>query len=82
MEMGGCSRDSELAAARENVGLVMGQPAQKPKPKILLSKVYHGFEDASDIERDVSEMFVGKGILGEFQGSITVTVTYVEADPT
>jgi hypothetical protein len=56
-------------------------------PTVLLSKTYHGFEDAVDLDRDVSEIFMGRDdIPGEFQGTITVTITYtppdVEADPT
>lgn len=52
----------------------------------LMDKQYHGFEDATDIERDLSEMFVsGKAssIPGEFQGTIRVVVTYEpsEEDP-
>jgi hypothetical protein len=44
---------------------------------VLLSKTYHGFEDAADLDRDVSEIFMGRDdIPGEFQGTITVTITY------
>lgn len=46
-------------------------------PVILLKKTYHGFEDAVDLDRDVSEIFMGRNdIPGEFQGTLTVTITY------
>jgi glutamate-1-semialdehyde aminotransferase len=54
--------------------------------KIIFNKHYHGFEDVYDLERDISEMWSepsAKGIPGEFQGTVTVTVTYTpsEDDP-
>lgn len=48
----------------------------------ILDKQYHGFEDAVDIDRDVSEMFDSwvnpnaAKIPGEFQGTIRVLITY------
>jgi hypothetical protein len=51
--------------------------------KVIFQKDYHGFEDAVDIERDVSECFDARfnpameGIPGEFQGTIRVTVEYI-----
>lgn len=55
----------------------------------VFDKEYHGFEDAVDVFRDVSEAFDGrfnpsmKGIPGEFQGTMRVTITYEpsEDDP-
>lgn len=49
----------------------------------LLDKEYHGFEDAVDIERDISEMFhspAADNIPGEYQGTIRVVVTYTPAE--
>lgn len=42
---------------------------------------YHGFESTYDLERDMSELFYNKefkDIPGEFQGTLRVTVEYIE----
>ena len=51
----------------------------------LLSKVYHGFEDLYDMQRDVSEctdpdLSDCKNIMDipdEFSGNVLITVTYI-----
>jgi hypothetical protein len=49
--------------------------------RVLLEKTYHGFEDAGDIERDVSEMWWKHDeIPAEFQGTVKVTITYEEKE--
>ena len=48
--------------------------------QVIFHKEYHGFEDVGDIERDVSEMWDGVNIPGEFQGTITVTVEYTSSE--
>lgn len=48
----------------------------------LLNKKYHGFEAASDIDRDVSEIFEFpedarfKNVIGEFQGTIEILIKF------
>lgn len=50
--------------------------------KTIFKKEYHGFESTSDIGRDLHEMWDErfnpdiKGISGEFQGTVKITVTY------
>jgi len=52
------------------------------KSVVLFEKKYEGFESLADIDRDVSEAFDGdfnppaEVLLGEFQGTVTVTITY------
>ena len=51
--------------------------------RIIFEKEYCGFEDVYDIDRDISEMWddpKAKGIPGEFQGVIKVTVEYIPAE--
>lgn len=48
------------------------------KGRRILRKEYHGFEAASDIDRDVSEMLLDAGIEGEFGGTIVMEARYVE----
>jgi hypothetical protein len=54
--------------------------------KTIFNKEYHGFEAASDISRDLHEMWderfnpAMKGISGEFQGTVKVTVTYSDEE--
>jgi hypothetical protein len=60
------------------------------QPKIIFKKVYHGFEDIYDLGRDVEKMWdkvhdqeinaTLDSIPGEFQGKITVLITYEEED--
>lgn len=53
--------------------------------QLIFKKVYHGFEDAADMERDILECMdpafnenaIGNG---EFQGDVIVTVEYEESD--
>ncbi len=58
----------------------LGEPVKKE----IFKKIYHGFESISDLERDVSEALSPdynenmKGIPGEFQGRMVVTITYEE----
>jgi hypothetical protein len=53
---------------------------------MLFTKTYHGFEHFYDYFRDVHEAVdpafnpAMKGIPGEFQGKVTVTVTYEPED--
>jgi hypothetical protein len=55
--------------------------------KQIWQKTYHGFEDFSDYWRDVDEAVnpdfnaVMKEIPAEFQGKITVTITYESEVP-
>jgi len=46
--------------------------------KILWTKVYNGFEDISDVGRDIYEAFEDDmpGLEAEFQGKLTITITY------
>ena len=50
--------------------------------RIIWRKKYHGFEDVSDLGRDIYECLDGrfnekaKDIPGEFQGTLRVTVEY------
>jgi hypothetical protein len=46
------------------------------KEKTIFLKTYHGFEAASDIERDVLECLESSDLPGEFQGKLKVTITY------
>lgn len=52
--------------------------------KILFEKKYEGFESLSDLGRDVHEAFdhrfnpAVKDLPGEFQGTVTVKITYSE----
>jgi len=49
--------------------------------KILFEKIYYGFEDIYDMERDISEMWDDNpDIPGEFQGKVKVLITYEEGD--
>lgn len=54
--------------------------------KTIYEQTYHGFESLSDVWRDVSEAFDErynpqmKGIPGEFQGRVKVTITYEDDD--
>jgi hypothetical protein len=54
--------------------------------KTIFEKTYHGFEDMSDIFRDVEEAVDPafnpkmKDIPGEFQGRMKVVITYDEDD--
>lgn len=49
--------------------------------RVVFEKTYHGYEDAADLERDISEMWYDKeafkDIPGDFQGKLKVVVTYV-----
>ncbi len=47
---------------------------------VVLQKTYHGFEDAVDIERDISEMWSDSEIPSEFQGEVQVLVIYKLTD--
>jgi hypothetical protein len=50
--------------------------------RVIWQHNYHGFESISDLDRDISECLddrfneKAKGIPGEFQGTIRVTVEY------
>lgn len=46
------------------------------KDNIVFHKVYDGFEDAVDLERDVSEMWDDSDLPGEWQGKLVVYITY------
>lgn len=52
--------------------------------RVLFERTYYGFEDAGDLERDMSEVLDpklnpdAKGISPEFQGRVKVVVTYEE----
>lgn len=49
--------------------------------EVFWKKQYHGFEDAYDIGRDVSEMWDEqemKRLSPEFEGILTITITYQE----
>lgn len=49
----------------------------------LLDKKYHGFESGSDIDRDISEMwmYVSEAqIPAEWKGTVVVQVTYIPAE--
>jgi len=54
--------------------------------KLLFTQVYHGFEAFADYFRDVHEAVDAdfnpamKDIPGEFQGKVTVTITYEPED--
>jgi hypothetical protein len=60
-----------------------------PAPKVLFQKSYDGFEVSSDVWRDFDEAFDRRfnppieQLPGEFQGKLTVTITYEpsEDDP-
>lgn len=45
---------------------------------IIFERVYGGFEDSSDLERDVSEAL--QELPSEFEETIKVTIEYVEDD--
>jgi len=49
---------------------------------VILEKEYYGFEDASDLERDVVEAIDGleEDISSEFTGTIKVVMTYEEEE--
>jgi hypothetical protein len=55
------------------------------KKQVIYSREYHGFESLSDIGRDVEEAFDANfnplmdDIPGEFQGTMTVTITFTPA---
>lgn len=52
-------------------------------PIEIFKKIYEGFEDIVDLERDISEMWndkinpLVKDIPSEFKGSVQVRITYV-----
>jgi len=51
------------------------------KMKLKKQFNYHGFEAVSDLERDISEIFEFtpfNTILSEFQGTLRVTVEYID----
>jgi hypothetical protein len=54
--------------------------------RVIFEKKYHGFEDVYDLGRDMDEVLDdrfnpnAKGIPGEFQGIIKVTVEYIPAE--
>jgi hypothetical protein len=48
------------------------------KTKIVFKKTYYGFEDAADLDRDVSECLGLSGLPGDFLGRLKVTITYEE----
>lgn len=43
---------------------------------VILRREYGGFESIADLDRDVYEAIEGADIPGEFQGTMTVTITY------
>jgi len=49
---------------------------EKSEKEIVASKTYHGFEDAADLERDISEVWEEMGMPGEFQGDLEVRLIY------
>lgn len=54
--------------------------------KTIFQKDYHGFESIYDLGRDMDEMLdpqfnpLAAGISGEFQGTVKVTVEYIEEE--
>lgn len=54
--------------------------------KIIYKEHYHGWESLQDFDRDMHEMFDPrfnpdiKGIPEDFQGTITITVTYSDVE--
>jgi len=52
------------------------------RPKVIFTKDYEGVESLYDLGRDVSEAVdddynpKAKILMGEFQGTVTVTITY------
>lgn len=54
--------------------------------KVIYEKEYHGFESLYDLGRDVYEAFdsrfneKAKDIPGEFQGTVKVTIEYMESE--
>jgi len=82
--LGDLNRELLCSDLRECMRLIEAEAVQAigarlPQAVIIFKKSYHGFEDAVDIDRDISEMWDGTkelGIPGDFEGTVTVTVTY------
>ena len=50
----------------------------KDQENVIFERIYSGFEDSADLERDISEAL--EEIPSEFEESIKVTIKYVEDD--
>jgi hypothetical protein len=48
------------------------------KTRVIFKKTYHGFEDAADLDRDVSECLGPSGLPGDFPGRLKVVIIYEE----
>ena len=47
--------------------------------KVIFQKEYFGFEDLSDLERDIYEMWDdNEDIPSEFEGTVKVTIEYID----
>jgi len=47
--------------------------------KILLDRLYYGYEDSYDISRDVEEAL--EVLVGEWGGTVKVTISYDPTEP-
>ena len=48
------------------------------KDNVIWEKDYHGFEASYDISRDMDELWDEIDLPGEFQGKLTITISYKE----
>jgi len=76
------NQDSSILNSPEDLAEVIEKYLKeinlKDQENVIFERIYSGFEDASDLERDVSEAL--EEIPSEFEESIKVTIKYVEDD--
>lgn len=76
------NQDSSILNSPEDLAEVIEKYLKevylKDKKNIIFERIYSGFEDSADLERDVSEAL--EEIPSEFEETIKVTIKYVEDD--
>lgn len=76
--------DEDLEKLLDEIEVIKTDNKESNNNNVIFEKEYYGFEDISDLERDMIEAFDPKynkraeKIPGEFEGTVKITVTYEE----